>query len=219
MDMKKPYAIRHGKQIWRNHLRYDWWKYIMFMAGAALLWSMVSASLTKVPADKRVDIYLISDYADIMGLEHLENEILKDFPDLQEINFINIPTANQEDYASQERLVVYITAKQGNLFIGSEEEMAALAQQGLFDPLETDWADNILSAYVPEADLGLYLESTESESAPHYYGAPVDKMQILQEYYYSPEHKVMGVPFYSLNKEKTLQVVAWLYEHGMDAQD
>jgi hypothetical protein len=217
--MKKPYAIRHGKQIWRNHLRYDWWKYIIFMAGAALLWSMVSAALTKVPADKSVVIYLISDYADTVGLEDLSKEMLTDFPELQEINFINIPTANQDDYAAQERLVVYIAAKQGNLFIGSEEEMAALAQQGLFDPMETDWADNILSAYVPEADLGLYLDSTESESTSHYYGIPVDKMQILQEYYYAPEHKVMGVPFYSLNKEKTLQVVAWLYEHGIDAQD
>lgn len=214
--MKKPYTIRRGRQVWRNHIRYDWWRYVIFIAVAALGWSMVSTALSKTPPEKKVDVFLLTDYADVAGLEALAEEMLSDFPELLEINFINIPTANTEDYTTQQRLVVNIAAQQGDIFIGSAEEMTALAQQGLFDPLESNWPDNILSSYVPQDQLGVYLEFTESESTPHYYGAPIDQIALLEEYLYAPEHKVMGVPYYSLNKEMALRVMAWLYQYGVE---
>lgn len=208
--MKKPYTIRRGKDVWRNHMRYDWWRYIAFLAVAILLWSMVSTSLSQVPPEEKVEIYLISDYADTAGMEALAEEMLPDFSELKEINFISIPSASAEDYLNQQKLVVNIAAKQGDIYIGSMEEMTSLAEQGLFDPLEEGWGDNILSDYISQDDLTLYLAQEADDSGPHYYGAPADQFVIFNEYYYDPAHKVMGVPYYSINKEKAQQIMAWL---------
>ena len=212
--MKKPYAIRRGKEVWRNHFRYDWWRYLFFVAAAVLLWSLVSTALSKVPPEERVDIYLISDYADTGSMEALVNEMLPDFPELREINFVSIPSADEGDYLNQQKLVVNIAAKQGDIYIGSAEEMTALAEQGLFDPLEETWGDTILSDYIPQDDLTLYLTQTEGSTVPHYYGAPADQFTLFREYYYDSAHKVMGVPYYSVNKETALRIMAWLIEYG-----
>jgi len=209
-QMKKPYTIRRGKEVWRNHIRYDWWRYVGFLAVAILLWSMVSTALNKVPPEEKVDIYLISDFADTAGMEDLAQEMLPDFPELQEINFINIPSANEEDYMNQQKLVVNVAAKQGDIFIGSVEEMTSLAEQGLFEPLEEGWGDSVLSDCIPEDDLTLYLAQAAEYTSPHYYGAPADQFTIFKEYYYDPAHKVMGVPYYSVNKEKAQRIMAWL---------
>ena len=91
-------------------------------------------------------------------MEALAQEMLPDFPELREINFINIPSASGEDYLNQQKLVVNVAAKQGDIYIGSVEEMTALAEQGLFDPLEESWGDDILSAFIPQDDLTLYLK-------------------------------------------------------------
>ena len=213
-QMKKPYTIRRGKEVWRNHIRYDWWRYLCFMAVTVLLWSMVSTALNKVPPEEKVDIYLISDFADAAGLEELAREMLPDFPELQEINFINIPSGNEEDYLNQQKLVVNIAAQQGDIYIGSVEDMTALAEQGLFDPLEESWGDDILSAFIPQDDLTLYLKQEAEDNTPHYYGVPADQFVLLKEYFYDPAHKVMGVPYYSVNKETARRVMVWLIEHG-----
>ena len=212
--MKKPYTIRRGKEAWRNHIRYDWWRYVAFLAVPIILWSMVSTALNQVPPEEKVDIYLISDYADTAGMEDLAEEMLPDFPELREINFISIPSADTEDYLNQQKLVVNIAAKQGDIYIGSVEEMTSLAVQGLFEPLEDVWGDNILSDYIPQDELTLYLEQEADDSVPHYYGAPADEFTIFKEYYYDPAHKVMGVPYYSINKEKAQRIMVWLLEYS-----
>jgi len=214
--MKKPYTIRRGKEVWRNHIRYDWWRYVAFLAVAILLWSMVSTSLSKVPPAERVDIYLISDYADTAGLEDLAQEMLPDFPELREINFISIPSADEGDYLNQQKLVVNVAAKQGDIYIGSVEEMTSLAEQGLFQPLEESWGDTLLSDYIPQDELTLYLEQAVDENEPHYYGAPADQFTVFEEYFYDPAHKVMGVPYYSINKEKAQRIMAWLLIHSAE---
>jgi len=213
-QMKKPYTIRRGKEVWRNHLRYDWWRYVGFLAVAILLWSMIATSLNKVPPEEKVDIYLISDFAESTGLESLAQEMLPDFPELREINFLNIPSANGEDYLNQQKLVVNVAAKQGDIYIGSIEEMSSLAEQGLFEPLEENWAANVLSSYIPQEDLTLYLDQAADLSTPHYYAAPADQFTIFQEYYYDTTHKVMGVPYYSINKEKAQRIMVWLLTHS-----
>jgi len=213
-QMKKPYTIRKGREVWRNHFRYDWWRYVGLVTVAVLLWSMVSAALNKIPEEERVDIYLLSDYADAEALEELSAEMLPDFPELKEINFVNIPLGGEEEYLYRQKLVVNIAASEGDIFIGSEEEMAELAKQGLFDPLEESWEANPLSSYIPQEDLALYLAQADTGGEPHYYGASAEKLRLLSEYFYDPAHKVMGVPYYSVNKEIALRVMVWLIEHS-----
>ena len=212
--MKKTYTLRRGKEVWRNHMRYDWWRYLVFVAVAGLLWSMASSALDKVPPEEKVDIYLISDYAEVEGLEDLAEEMLLHFPELREINIINIPNADESQYIYQQKLVVNIAANQGDIFIGAEEEMKDLAEQGLFDPLEEGWGDTLLSSYIGDDDLTLYLEQTADGTTPHYYGAPADRFTIFSEYFYHTEHKVMGVPHYSVNKETAQRVMVWLLENS-----
>ncbi|MGI5852351.1 MAG: hypothetical protein ACOX77_09650, partial [Caldicoprobacterales bacterium] len=85
------YRVKLNKERIRNHIQYDWWKYIVCIIATIAVWNII-ATVTKpqTPPDKKIEIFLVGDYVLEESATNISENILEDFPDLWEVNINNI---------------------------------------------------------------------------------------------------------------------------------
>ena len=135
------YRVTVNKERLQNHLSYDWWKYVVAILVTVMLWSLITAmTRPQTPPEKKVDIFLIGDYALDEHIQLVSQRMLDEFPELLEINIMNIPLGEgidpQLEMASRQKLMVMLASQSGDIFVFNKEDYEQFAKQGAFIPLE-----------------------------------------------------------------------------------
>jgi ABC-type glycerol-3-phosphate transport system substrate-binding protein len=216
------YQVEVNKGTLQNHLHYDWWKYLAGILATVFVWSLVTAmTRPQTPAEKKVDIFLVGDYAMEEQLGPISQQILDDFPELLEINFMNIPLGidPQMDMASRQKLMVMVASQSGDIFILNNEEYEQFAKMGAFISLD-DLIDEEIQQYISLEQLEECKKSIESEdenedTEPHIYGIPLKDVTLFKDTGYNTEDKILGVMAYSKNMEKAIEVMKWIISKGI----
>lgn len=209
------YRIQINKATLRNHIHYDWWKYVTGILATMFIWSMVTTmTRPQTPPEKKLDIYMVGDYMLLDTAEPIENKILEDFPELLEVNIFNISLQGEMEYMGRQQLMVMLGSQSGDIFVFDEQEFKMIAEQGAFVPLD-EYVEE-LKGFVSEEKLEKYKFKDLEEEEYHYYGVPMEGITLFKETGYDVSDKVMGVMAYSKNQEKAIEAVKWFLEKGVE---
>jgi maltose-binding protein MalE len=209
--VKELYQSNFNKGKVKNHFQYDKWKYILGILLVIFSWSMLSTvTAPRTPADKKVDIFLVGGYMMLDESTDYANTILDEFPELMEVNFLNITLGDEMEYASRQRLMVMIGSQTGDIYSFTEDEFQAMAELGIFIPL-----DNYpeLLDHFTEEELEAGTFTTEDDPTPRIYGVPITGVEPMHNSFFNTEKSLMGVTAYSQNSEKAVEVLQWIIEH------
>lgn len=211
------YKVHVNKARLRNHIQYDWWKYIAGIVITMFLWSMITTMTTpKTPPEQLIDIFLIGDYAMDDATETISNDILDEFSNLLEVNISNIPLGDdpQMDYAGRQKLMVMVGSQTGDIYAFEKNEFKMMAEQGAFLSLD-EYADQFKDI-IDDVDLIEY-EITDvegEEDVSHYYGISMEGSDVFKDTGYDVSDKIMGVMAYSKNQSTALDVMKWILNNG-----
>ena len=210
-QVKKLYKSSLNKGKVKNHFQYDKWKYILGIVIVIFSWSMLSTvTAPRTPADKKVDFFLVGGYMMEDGSAEYANTILDEFPELMEINFLNITLGDEMEYASRQRLMVMVGSQTGDIFSFTDDEFELMAELGIFIPLD-DYPELLSNFTEEELEAGTY--ATEDDPTPRIYGLPISGVEPMNSSFYNSENSLMGVTAYSQNIEKSVEVLQWIIEH------
>ncbi|MGI6189889.1 MAG: hypothetical protein GX041_05565 [Clostridiales bacterium] len=218
------YRVTVNKERLQNHLSYDWWKYVVAILVTVMLWSLITAmTRPQTPPEKKVDIFLIGDYALDEHIQLVSQRMLDEFPELLEINIMNIPLGEgidpQLEMASRQKLMVMLASQSGDIFVFNKEDYEQFAKQGAFIPLEKVVDEEILQ-YVSWEELEDYKVKMEADpvsnedTQPRLYGIPLKGVNLFKDSGYNTEEKVISVMSYSKNTEKAADVLKWIATEG-----
>lgn len=208
------YRIQINKTTLRNHIHYDWWKYVTGILTTILIWSLVTTmTRPQTPPEKKLDIYMVGDYMLLDSTEPIENKILEDFPELLEVNILNIALEGEMEYIGRQQLMVMVGSQTGDIFAFDKDEFKKMAEQGAFMPLD-EYIEEF-KEYVSEEELDKYKYRALEEEEDHYYGIPMERITLFEGTGYDVSDKVMGVMIYSKNQEKAIEAVKWFLSNGV----
>lgn len=176
------YQSNFNKGKVKNHFQYDKWKYILGILLVIFSWSMLSTvTAPRTPADKKVDIFLVGGYMMLDESTDYANTILDEFPELMEVNFLNITLGDEMEYASRQRLMVMIGSQTGDIYSFTEDEFQAMAELGIFIPL-----DNYpeLLDHFTEEELEAGTFTTEDDPTPRIYGVPITGVEPMHNSFF-----------------------------------
>ncbi len=212
------YHVEINQERFRNHIQYDWWKYIAGILATVFLWSLMTAiTRPRTPDDKKLDIFLVGDYVLDEPIETISNNILQDFPNLLEVNIDSIPIGGDSgmDYAGRQKLMVMMGSQTGDIYVFDKVEFEKFAIQGAFLPL-----DDFIEQNKDLIDLDNLekhkreIREGEEESEAHYYGVPMDAVKIFDNTGYNSADKVLGITAFSRNQSSAFDVLKWILNNG-----
>jgi len=207
------YQVQINKATFRNHIYYDWWKYLVGILATIFIWSIVTTmTRPQTPADKKLDIYMVGDYMLQDATESISNKMLEDFPELLEANFFNIALEGEMEYVGRTQLMVMVGSQTGDIYAFSKEEFKTMAEQGAFMPLD-EYIEEFQEV-VPKEKLEEYKFRALEEEQSHYYGVPMEGITLFENSGYDVSDKVMGVMAYSKNTEKAIEALKWFLKNG-----
>ncbi|NLJ41802.1 MAG: extracellular solute-binding protein [Clostridiales bacterium] len=206
------YHIKINKERLKNHIQYDWWKYIVAILATVLLWNLATTVLKpRIPDNKKIHIFFVGEFVDEEKSEYLSNSILEDFPELLkvDIDFIPLGGPGGLEYAGQQKLMVMLGSQTGDMFIMDKEDFNQIAQQGAFFPLDSFVNEN--KGLLDIKDLESYrLSVQDGDGEAHYYGIPMDYLVLPFITEYNTSDKAMGITAYSKNLSTALDVLEWM---------
>ncbi|NMA94782.1 MAG: hypothetical protein GX974_01930 [Clostridiales bacterium] len=233
------YDIKLNKTVVQNHIRYDWWKYVLLVIFTILIWNGVTSyKINKaIPQDERMEVFLVGDYIYEDNTEEISIKIMESMEGLQKLDFIGIPMNPfeyqqrqmqgltqeepreedqfmldpQTDMAGQQKLMVMIGSQSGDIFIFEEDMYKLYAEQGAFMDI-ADYIKNMDPSLIDIEDLeDLKVASEEDETAKQY-GLPADSIKAFEGTGYNVEGKVISIMAYSKKPDKAWAVMKWLLE-------
>lgn len=216
------YQVVINRETLQNHLHYDWWKYVVGIVVTVMLWSLVSTmTRPQTPPDKKVDIIMVGGYMLDEEVQSISQRMLEDFPELLEINFLNIPLGldidPQLEMAGQQKLAAMIMMQEGDIYVFSRQDYEAFAKEGAFMPLD-EYIDEEIARYISPEGLEEYKLSVSEEyggdNQPHVYGIPLKGLTLFDKTGYNVEDKVLSIMVYSKNQEKAVEVMKWIMTKG-----
>lgn len=213
------YRVKLSRERVRNHIQYDWWKYLAGILITIFLWNMITTITSpKTPADKKLEIFLVGDYVLGEFMENMSNDILGDFPHLMEVNVINIPLGGdmEMDYMGRQKLLVMFGSQTGDIYIFSKDEFENFAVQGAFVPLDDFINENkdLINHGKLEKHKATYSEGETEITEEHYYGIPLDGIKLFENSGYDVSGKVAGIMVYSKNQDTAFNVLKWILNDG-----
>lgn len=214
------YRSRLNRKTLLNHLQYDWWKYILGISVTVLIWYLATLTLTQTPPGKKVDIFMVGEFMIDGTTAPISEKILKDFPELQEINIANLKLDKVDitpgSYITgRQKLTLNLAAKIGDIYVFDEEEFNKLAQEGFFISLDP-YMEDYFGEYFDKEQLDKVRIQAKNEENPSIHGLPLDQVTLFDKTGYEAEGKVLSIMVFSENQEKALEVAKWIFENGMD---
>lgn len=214
------YRVKITKEAVVSHFQYDKIKYLIGAIAVSLVWAIIiNVSAPKVPADKKIDIYLAGGSMAFDGAKTLSEKILDAYPELLEVNIENIELDkdNTMNHVNTQKLLTRLQAKSGDIFVFSKEDYLAWAKQGAFIPIE-HIADE-LNEYINPEDLDALKTDSKVDSDVRLYGIPLYNSELsenneLFSNFYNVFDSVISIIHYSKNKEKAEEIVKWIIKTG-----
>ena len=132
--------VRLNKERLRNHIQYDWWKYVVCIIVTIAVWNLITTvTRPQTPPDKKIEIFLVGNYVLEESAMAISDRIIEDFPNLWEVNINNIALDKEDpqlDYMSRQKLMVMLASQTGDIYAFDKEEFAKIVEQGAFIPLD-----------------------------------------------------------------------------------
>ncbi len=163
----------------RQHLTYNWWKYILVtilaVFGVNLLYTVTTY---RPPEEKKVDTYVYGLMDEVSFQAYVDSVHAEKMSDMEQIQVLMLST--DATYGPMQ-LSTYIAAGEGDLYMLPRDNFISLAGEGAFLPLEED--EELMKLF---SDAGISLQSgwrRETESGEtHLYGIPISKLPGLKRY-------------------------------------
>jgi len=209
-------ATKITKKRVADHFAYSVWKYALLIVLAAFGWNLIySVTVYKPPADKKLDIYMVTYAMAGDAIDRLDQMASPAFPDLEAINFLHIAMNDMDDYYANIQLSTYIGAREGDVYLMPGERFRAYASGGLFAPLGDAIADGTIRLGEIDAQSGM-MELTDDETGERLpaaiYGIPASRLYGLLELGIDNRDLWIGVTMYSQNIPNALKMVDWLID-------
>lgn len=231
------YDIKLNKTVVQNHIRYDWWKYVLLIFATIFIWtSVTNYKINKaIPEDERMEVYLVGDYMFDSSTEELSAKIMESMEGLQRLDFINIPMNPlqeqikqiegrdvddepnpflldpQTDMAGQQKLMVMIGSQSGDIFFFEEDMYRLYAEQGAFMDME-EYIHDMEDTWIDAAGLDSLKVQGEEDEKPILYGLPAKSIVAFEDTGYDVENKIICIMAYSKKPDKAWKVTKWLLE-------
>ena len=173
--MKTPVTLPRLKE----HLRYNWWKYLLIVAiGIGLVDMLYAVTKYRSPRDKTISFYVYG-YIDDAGLTaYMDNVHETEMSDMEEV-YAQL-MINDSTYGPVQ-LMTTLAVGEGDVYLLPRENFLNFAPSGSLVPLENDPE---LMALFDEAGISLqsgWRRDTETGET-HLYGIPQDKLPGLAQY-------------------------------------
>ncbi|HZJ57884.1 MAG TPA: hypothetical protein VFD89_06540 [Clostridia bacterium] len=212
------YRVKLNRERLKNHIQYDWWKYILCIIATIAIWNVVTTvTKPKTPADKKIEIFLIGDYMFDEPAAAVSEGILDDFPNLWEVNINNISLGGEDlqmDYMGRQKLMVMLASQTGDIYAFEKDEFAQIAEQGAFISLDEFVEEN--GDLIGEDRLGKSKKMIlEEDVEPHYYGISMNGLELFMDTGYDVSDKVIGIMGYSDNPSMAVEVLKWILNDGV----
>ncbi len=205
------YKIKINKEVLKNHIQYDWWKYAVSIAVTVLVWSMiVTIAAPRTPGDKKVDIYLVGGYMFEDPASQIEQMILSDFPELLEINLYNIMMEGEMEYIGRQKFMAMLFGQEGDIFVLDRNTFTNLVKEGAVLPLD-DYEgikDRMTQEQIEKGTLAV-----DASSEPKLYGVPLAGFKLFEDTY-DTSKSVLCIMAYSDNIPKAVEVTEWILKNG-----
>lgn len=213
------------KKSLTNHFKYYVWVYVVAMVLCTTFFGMsVTVINNQAPPESKLFTYICGEAISIDYLtafyEELDGAMREKFPEMKVISCENLAYNSQSTLAStyKEKFLSLVSGKYGDVMLLPYNEFADLAQNGLFEPLEDDFADYL--ADVDEISLKtvtMTLNNYESLPETHVYGIPLSHLKFFP-YFYDTTDKVLVITSYSQNKEKAKVLAEWYLDYMIETE-
>jgi len=170
--------------VFCDHLRYYGWIYAAVILVSIFGWDLVYTSTAyRPPQNKRIDLYVQSSTLRQEDAEsYFYNIASTAVADNELITVAQLTgTTETNPYAAQQ-IVVYLGAREGDIYILTSGDFKRYAAQGAFLPLEEYVVTDRLNLNGLDAGTG-YLSTTDEQGniGSHLYGLPLKNMPRLME--------------------------------------
>ena len=210
---------RLDKEKIRNHLAYDFWKYLLLVAG---IWFGVDLLFTSTayrsPQDKRVDIEIMSATVtdDLMAsfFQPLWQEAV---PEMELVEGSILTPMSDEDMYSDMVLLTRLAAADGDIYMLPMSKFKSLATQGWFlvlDELVEDGTINAEGLSLDSCRLTVVNEETQTAQT-HLYGIPTDTLYgFMDGLQYDNRGNVMAIVVNNGNDDAVIRFFNALLQAG-----
>jgi len=205
--------IRITKAKVRNHWHYSWWKYLAIIVVCALGVDMLFATTRyRPPANKKIELYLCSGYADAALLQEELWPVFKAAaPDQEELTVANIDLTGNDAYANMQ-FTTYIGAQQGDVLLLPVSYLKSLVREGADEALlclDEYQESGLLD--VPGVDLskGMMLNTDGTKGL---YAIPADSLYGLTAFNCDPADSMLCVMGFTMNPENAVGIINLMFD-------
>ncbi len=203
----------------RNHLAYDFWKYLLL---GVCVWFGVDILFTSTayrsPQDKRVDIQIMSATVtdDLMAsfFQPLWQEAV---PDMELVEGTILTPMSEEDMYADMVIMTRLAAADGDIYMLPADRFKSLATQGWFLPLDELVANGTINAEgLPLDSCRLTVVDSETQTAQtHLYGIPTDTLYgFMDGLQYDNRGSVMAIVVNNQNDDAVIRFFNALLQAG-----
>ena len=193
----------------KTHFHYHLWKYLLLAVLSIFGWNLLfTVTQYRVPEDRKLEFYADGT---VMGenaeaLDALMAQIHADvLPDMEEVSYTMLDSS---EMYGQMQLVVWATAKQGDVYLLQRDRFIQMAQGGAMVNLQPYIDDGTLQVEGLTLSGGKMKNSETGEASQ--WGIPADGLAKLSEYGINPQGAVLSVLAASGNEAAAVQFLNYL---------
>jgi len=213
------YKIKFTKDTVKNHLRYDFLKYVAITVVLASIFNIAFTSVSSyVDPDKKLTFYVVGDVLNPLKADEENEKLEAAFADMEQIIYENLATESESaGHTYRQKFVSVIAAKRGDLFIMPYLFFQDLVTMGAFSPV-----DSRLQGYVDSSPNQLkkaVYYKLEDDKGAQYYAIPYLNGEFMVSAGLEAYDKVLVIPAYSQNYETAVRLAQWLLEYKAPVAD
>ena len=211
------FKIKLTKKSLSDHFKYYIWIYVIAIAISSTFFSMsITMINNQAPPDQKLYSFVCGDAISLDHFQKFHQEMANAFPDLKVVSCENLGYNSGGSMAGtqKEKFLSLISNKYGDVLVIPYNEFADLAKEGVFEPLENDFAE-----YLEDVDpislktvtMKLQLDLSQDPET-HVYGIPLSHLDFFPKYYDTTD-KVIVITSFSQNKDNARLLVKWYLDY------
>jgi len=208
------------KVRFKNHWDYYKWRYVGALLVACLAWGILyGLTVPGIPANQKIDIFMVGSQFDINLAEDWETEILAALPaDQKQVSIVTNQASVNGDPITEQLIMAMAIQKEGNIFILPKAYYESFMDQGLFMPMDVpqDGGKAILETIgIPKEDIGDEGFGVAAEGPykgeDHVYAIPAKLAPGIGQLV-GDEDMYISIVTYSRNLDNALRAIQWILQ-------
>lgn len=203
---------RITKRWLKNHVAYNWWKYLLLAAACVFSIDMLfTMTAYRAPEDKKVEVYILNDYVDAEAVrQEMAPLFFERCPDQEELMVLSINIGSDDMYARMQ-FTTYAAAKQGDVYMLPMGELQALTQDGpdVFVELTPYIESSVIDAEGIDLSRGMM---RKEDGMTGIYAIPADTLYGLTQYSNDPAGSLLCLTSFGGNADHAAEVLNLMIE-------